>query len=40
MAKLIYFTPTSLYGYIADKNYDWAAFRESIRIGGSGRGGK
>lgn len=25
MAKLIYATPTSLDGYIADENYDWAA---------------
>ena len=25
MAKLIYFMPTSLDGYIADENYDWAA---------------
>ena len=25
MAKLIYFTPTSLDGYIADGNYDWSA---------------
>jgi dihydrofolate reductase len=25
MAKLIYFTPTSLDGYIANENYDWAA---------------
>ena len=25
MAKLIYVTPTSLDGYIADQNYDWSA---------------
>ena len=25
MAKLIYATPTSLDGYIADENYDWSA---------------
>ena len=25
MGKLIYFTPTSLDGYITDENYDWAA---------------
>ena len=34
MAKLIYFTPTSLDGYIADEpgDFDWAAPDEAARI--------
>ena len=30
MAKLIYFTPTSLDGYIANENYDWSVPDEEV----------
>jgi len=30
MAQLIYFTPTSLDGYIGDGNYDWAAPDDAV----------
>jgi dihydrofolate reductase len=30
MAKLIYFTPTSLDGYIGDGNFDWSAPSEEV----------
>jgi dihydrofolate reductase len=30
MAKLIYFIPTSLDGYISDRNYDWSAPDEEL----------
>jgi len=30
MAKLIYFIPTSLDGYISDENYDWSAPDEEV----------